>query len=765
MNLCNRKLIAVCLALVFTALYLFSSPPELAPYRDAGEMTSCIKTLGIVHPPGYPLYVLAGRVFSSLVPGNLAYRLNLFSAVCGGACLGVLFYFLAGYCGLIPALSACILLGVNFTFWHVSCVSEMYSLNILLAVILLSLAVNLFMQYERRRFLLLAFLYGVFAGNRMDIILFGPAVMLLCAAAVKKSGAGLFREFSYAAGFFILGMSVYLYLPVRAARNPLLDWNHPSSFAGFWGSITRKSYGGTLDLLSKNYAPGELFITNLKYYGLHIWKNFGLASALILIGLIAGFRRDKTAASAFFTAFFIAGPVFLFLGNMPPNPHALAIVEPHYLLPDICLAVFAACGLFYLSEKFKSCKIKLLSVYAGFFAVIVWTGADNIGRSFERRWNLLARDFALNAMRTCPRSGWLIAKKDVQLFSLWHEQLVEGKRGDIKIIAQGLSGSGWYQKAYARAHPGITLKSHLHAEKPQEWINFLSFNRPCPVFATQDVEIPQGIKTRSCGILLSLGSAQTINKSGEFGLSKLSLKAMSLDCPILKASSEGMGLTHSQSLQGKNGPDCVVGAGVYQWNVYARRGFAYSKDLPDFFSKDIADVYAQALFQTGALMMNIPGAQPEAEKKFLDSLAVNQGQPEPALYLGILASNKQNWKEAAAFFEKSAESYNAMSALSEEYHSLRPLKENIYRASGDSYLNLGVALEKLGRRDEAAKAYGAAVERNPGGPEAHYNMAVLYWNIDWQKAAYELRETLKLNPNHPSAAKYLIQAESRISRQ
>src|SRR4051794_25085412 len=60
---------------------------------DSGELAAAVHVLGIPHPPGYPLYVLLGKLFSMLVPiGKPALRLNLFSAVCASASSLFLFF-------------------------------------------------------------------------------------------------------------------------------------------------------------------------------------------------------------------------------------------------------------------------------------------------------------------------------------------------------------------------------------------------------------------------------------------------------------------------------------------------------------------------------------------------------------------------------------------------------------------------------------------------------------------------------------------------
>ena len=43
--------------------------------------------------------------------------------------------------------------------------------------------------------------------------------------------------------FFLLGLSVYLYLPVRSLKNPQLDWGNPENLHNFWRVFTRADYG------------------------------------------------------------------------------------------------------------------------------------------------------------------------------------------------------------------------------------------------------------------------------------------------------------------------------------------------------------------------------------------------------------------------------------------------------------------------------------------------------------------------------------------
>src|SRR5687767_15798944 len=72
-------------------VYLRTLTPTI-PFWDSGEFIATSYILGIPHPPGTPLYVLIGRLFSLLPLGNVYLQVNWLSAL--ASALAVLFTFL-----------------------------------------------------------------------------------------------------------------------------------------------------------------------------------------------------------------------------------------------------------------------------------------------------------------------------------------------------------------------------------------------------------------------------------------------------------------------------------------------------------------------------------------------------------------------------------------------------------------------------------------------------------------------------------------------
>ena len=698
-----RNRVALGLFLGFFAAYLYTMPPYLAAYRDAGEMATSAATLGVSHPPSYPLYILLGKLSQALPFGTPAYRLTLLSALCSAGALAALFSAIAGFVGLGAAALAAAWLGCNRIWWSVAIVPEMYALSLLQAVILLGLALRLRKQYDRRLWRGFVLFYGLALANRTDLLLWAPGLAWLVFSArqwEKEEGsaaAWLARSLPWA----LLGLSLYLYLPVRSSAGPWLDWNHPAALSNFIGSLTRRSYGGTLDLLSRNYATGELFVPNLVVYGRHLFRDYlGVGVFLPLVGLWAWWRRDRAEALGLVFAYLASGPLFLFLANLPPNPHALAIVDPHYLLSDVVLAALAASGAAALAQAVPAPAA--LAMLVGLAPL--WHRWD-----VSRRWNLFNYDYTRNVFLSTPRNASLVAKKDVPLFSLWYAQRVEGLRPDLKLVAQGLAGAAWYQDTHRRLGDAGRVMALRSAA---DWERFEALNGE--TYLTTDCELQEGTKVGSPrGLVVRLSTATP--------------------------------------------------ADPRPWSLIARRGSFDYDAQPDFFTSDIIESYAMTRQRLGSWLVE-HGKTEDGERALLAAWAWKPHFPDAVMFLAFSAFRAGRLPDAAVAYELAALLFDRTLGMAREYHSLPEIFSGARRGVADSKLNLGVVMEKLGKKDEAARQYRLALDADPRAAQAHYNLAVLYWDKDWEKVAAEMTEVLKLEPNREDAQRFLAVARQRLGK-
>ncbi|MBI2387734.1 MAG: DUF2723 domain-containing protein [Elusimicrobia bacterium] len=718
------------------ALYLTRLPPVLAPWRDTGEMTLAAATLGVAHPTSYPLYVLLGRLASLLPLGNPAYRLNLLSAAAGAAACALLFAVIRPRKGALAGLAAALCLAFNPGFWAVAQVSEMYSLWVLSAVGLIALAGRLSTDPSERLWPAFCYLCGLLLANRLDLILLAPGLVWLalsCRRAVpgednlwlgaalvlfpavsalsgsnipaaalilgtfvaRARGEGAARRAAWGAAAGLAGLSAYLYLPVRSATGPLLDWNHPAAAAGFLDSLLRTRYGGTLDLISRNYGTGELFADNLRLWGAHLWDAFGPALALAALGAFADLREDRSRFYGRLVAWWWAGPVFLFLANMPPNPHAAAILDPHYLLSDAMLLFWLAGGVAALGAYRRAAAVA---------AVLAWPLARAVPERLDRRAHFHTLDFAANVFRAAPPGSVVVAKKDVQLYALWHYQTVAGRRPDLRIVSQGLAGSPWYQADWRRRDHALLVTS---LAAPEGW-KALGVSG-APVLMTQDAEPPESLVPA----LTPRGLLQAVSGAPE-------------ELPR---------------------------------DLLVRRGARRVEEAPDFFTRDLIEGYAAAAYRSavGHQRRNRLAASEEALQ---EAWAANWRFPDVPLFLGYLQASGGRMAEAAASYALADGLFAEKLALAGRFRALPGVVSDLRRQAAESATHSGVAHEKLGDAAGAEAHYRRALALYPLA-ETRYDLAVLAWGKDWAAAEEHLSEAVRLDPGHAAAARSLAVLRAR----
>ena len=83
------------IGLILFLIGLYAYTATLAPTVLEGDAALYEYTpyvLGVTYPTGYPLYILLGKLWLTLFPfGELAWRMNLFSALCSAAALPLLY--------------------------------------------------------------------------------------------------------------------------------------------------------------------------------------------------------------------------------------------------------------------------------------------------------------------------------------------------------------------------------------------------------------------------------------------------------------------------------------------------------------------------------------------------------------------------------------------------------------------------------------------------------------------------------------------------
>jgi len=447
-----KKIVAAFVFLLFFSLYIFLAFPSLSSFRDAGDLALAASSLGIAHPPGYPTYVLLGHAFQSLVPfANPAYRLNIFSSLCGAGTIALLFIFLRAFHGTTGAIFGSLMAGVLSFVMAQSGLSEIYALNALFAVTLFGGAFCLSQgssTHQARLWILLVYVGGLGLGNHQSLLLVSP-VFLVFLWRNRTHGIFTPRFWGACALAMVFGLSIYLFLPFRAHAGAHYVWGEPAHFSGLWNILTRADYGaGTLSTRYSTASAVEGLAT-----WLFLWKSqWGILGTLLTIAA-GGWCLKKgpreTWGIPVLTLWFVTGPLFALLARMKPGELADAILLPTLVVPGLAAAGGVGLMVGSWTKKTRPLALGALAVCCLF---ILTQGLPSISQQNQRK-NTVAWDYGKNLLRTLPLNGVLLMITDAAIFSVVYHQGAAMSRSDLSVLVDVKLPWRWQQ--YRRRFPHL----------------------------------------------------------------------------------------------------------------------------------------------------------------------------------------------------------------------------------------------------------------------------------------------------------------------
>ena len=170
------------LGVALLALYAATMPAQVA-LEDGATFAGACATLGLAHPPGYPLHTLSCYpVLSAATPLglNFAQGAALASALAAALACVVLAHALWRMCGCLgSAVLAAGSLGLAPAFWAQAVIPEAYALNILLLALALALAERVVATGAARHLVGLALVAGLGLSNHWPLFaLSAPAILI-----------------------------------------------------------------------------------------------------------------------------------------------------------------------------------------------------------------------------------------------------------------------------------------------------------------------------------------------------------------------------------------------------------------------------------------------------------------------------------------------------------------------------------------------------------------------------------------------------------
>jgi hypothetical protein len=448
--------------LILWEILLRAENPDLAA-DDSGEMIAGSFALGLPHPPGYPLFDLVGRIFSWLPLGSPAFRYNLLSAffVLGAVLLTAWTVLdLAEKNGLTQksyprwlapglAMAAGFVLFTNQNLFAqaLSAKGAVYTLTLLLVSFFAAWRVRQDHQAltPKQKYLLL-FLWALGLANHWQtVLLFIPFLIhwfwtSRWALSPKRAVWALTALF--------LGISPYLYLPLRSGLHPLPCWGNPVSPTGFLWVVSRKLVQG-----SESFLPGFVFWGHslsqvLENRFLETLPGFGI---LALAGLFL-ILKNRTQWGMGLTALY--APLLIAVSLVRESQDIGFLLNVFLVSVSGLWVLFGFWGLFILMGGFSKPKNSWLLTGVGILVLmgLVFWGWS-VFKAQDKSDYTLADDFGKNALRQIPRSGLLVAGGDPYVMPIFYDQFVLGLRPDLLFVPDIFLVHDWGWEQIARQRP------------------------------------------------------------------------------------------------------------------------------------------------------------------------------------------------------------------------------------------------------------------------------------------------------------------------
>jgi 4-amino-4-deoxy-L-arabinose transferase-like glycosyltransferase len=437
-------------------VYVLTMAPRLTwehAGRDGGDFITAAWYLGVPHPTGYPTYTILAWLFTRLPFGGVAWRVHLLSGLAGAGTVALTYAIGrkvaaerdSGATVLGGAVGA-LLLAFAPLFWGHSLVAEVYTL--LLFFIALVFWLMLRWRDGASPLWLAALVFGVGMGNHITLMFAAPLILLL-----MWDGRDRLSVRAVLASFVALavGLLVYLYLPWRAATDPIINWGDPETWDGFKWMVTGRGYQRFFFAL-----PLEKLGPRLEeWWNLSIEQFPFLAWPLALIGLWHLFRRDRWVLWG--TVLHVAICLIYSIGYNTTD--AFVNLLPVYFYVALWMGQGAAWLLVeggQLREPRRRLSLVSRLIIAGALLLPLISLVGKWGEmdlTHERR----AETFALGALNAVDPGSVIIVGADAYTFALWYYRYVEMVRPDVVPVNYAMLNFDWYQRTVASHHPDVGL--------------------------------------------------------------------------------------------------------------------------------------------------------------------------------------------------------------------------------------------------------------------------------------------------------------------
>lgn len=411
-----------------------------AHWFDSGELVAAAADFGVSHPPGQPVAAILLGVANLIPIGSLAFRTALICAVLGAVAIAAVALAIEHTleAGEVVRRSLCFPLALGgawwvagtHAWWFQAIRPEVYALQAALICVAIERLLRAARSEDDVRPLYQAALaLGLALANHHFLALLAvvPALWML----VGLWRAHGWRPVAWSAGFVAAGLATYLYLPLRALREPFLNLGDPSTPGRLWWVVTAEAF-------QKSVNPSAVAPFSDRFADVMLVTGEDLHVAVLVVGLLGLYFMLRVRSARKYGLFWLTLWLVYALGRasigfVHGNPDAVA----YFMLSYASIAVFAAFAAGVLLSSLAE-ALPSQPRLGPAFAVVLAAGATlQVARSAEA--SSLSRFFDTDVFddglrRNLPARAVVLAHNPQTIFRYWGGEAEEANRPDVTMI-------------------------------------------------------------------------------------------------------------------------------------------------------------------------------------------------------------------------------------------------------------------------------------------------------------------------------------------
>ncbi len=439
-----KNIYLICILSAILLIAYLITVPDFVTLEDSGLFLMSSYYTGLPQPSGYPLYILASKLFTFIPAVTVALRIHLFNIFLALLSLILIYYITLNLTNgdKLSSFFTSLLLGFSGSFWFQAITAEVYMLQLFLFLLNFFLALKTAGDFKNKTVMLFSFTMGLMFSNHLavSVLTFPAFIFLLWDKKIE-----ILKKAYLFIIFFILGLTPYIHLFTSSLYSEFFLFYPVKSFKDFFRYVTRADYK-SIDVM-ETYNIRH----NIKFFIDFILKSFfeftPPGCLIIISGLVILWKKfKKNLVFAFFYAIASTSVVLLFLRKMEFTELTKELFENYQLIPFSVYAIMIGLTVsyFYKSEFLFLKRFKFIIPVILIPVLLIMFYLNFSSNNLKK--DSFAYDYSKIILESLPENSALILNLDTETFPVSYVNKVEKLRSDITLTSQ--TGAGFLEKMF-----------------------------------------------------------------------------------------------------------------------------------------------------------------------------------------------------------------------------------------------------------------------------------------------------------------------------